>query len=385
MEDKVRVKKRSALGIVPWEPCKPAISAYARGNHPGVLPLLIKYQFVEPNPVMSTKKTELGITNSHFSESIDSEGAETSDLSRERPVGDGKESSLLVENVDVGEEESTNNVEELKRLKKDLELERQLTEELKRILVATMGDDLTCHVKSLSEDKVRLAHMMTKFEAQLSHDHDRAEDLTILADMWRCKFLAMSIRADEMRNQRYRLFSYCKQLQALLNEFLVVNQEMHRKFTSPALEALLKEARAVLETDLSTFFERSPCDEKLMLMLIVHYVIKTNSLVHFQGGDIFLVCSFALWMAAPTERFHVLSQLDHLQSKYTGTGHADTTRWEWLVNQHRDTYASMIGHPDHLSLIAVCENESRARVRFNLLNQMIAPCGPPPEKSALDD
>lgn len=48
-------------------------------------------------------------------------------------------------------------------------------------------------------------------------------------------------------------------------------------------------------------------------------------------------------MAAPTERFHVLSQLDHLQSKYTGTGHADTTRWEWLVNQHRDTYASMIG------------------------------------------
>ncbi|CAG9530794.1 unnamed protein product [Cercopithifilaria johnstoni] len=90
-------------------------------------------------------------------------------------------------------------------------------------------------------------------------------------------------------------------------------------------------------------------------------------------------------MAAPTERFHVLSQLDHLQSKYTGTGHADTTRWEWLVNQHRDTYASMIGHPDHLSLIAVCENESRARVRFNLLNQMIAPCGPPPEKSALDE
>jgi len=28
-------------------------------------------------------------------------------------------------------------------------------------------------------------------------------------------------------------------------------------------------------------------------------------------------------------RFHVLAQLEHLQSKYTGTGHADMTRWEW--------------------------------------------------------
>ncbi|VDN60775.1 unnamed protein product [Dracunculus medinensis] len=102
-----------------------------------------------------------------------------------------------------------------------------------------------------------------------------------------------------------------------------------------------------------------------------------------------------LKMAAPTERFHVLSQLDHLQSKYTGTGHADTTRWEWLVNQHRDTYASIIGsrfsspfsnsHPDHLTLVAICENESRAKVRFNLINQMISPCGPAPEKSMLDD
>ena len=32
-----------------------------------------------------------------------------------------------------------------------------------------------------------------------------------------------------------------------------------------------------------------------------------------------------------------------VQSKYVGTGHADTTKHEWLVNQHRDTTASIIG------------------------------------------
>lgn len=35
------------------------------------------------------------------------------------------------------------------------------------------------------------------------------------------------------------------------------------------------------------------------------------------------------------DRYNIHSQLEHLQSKYIGTGHADTTKWEWLVNQHR--------------------------------------------------
>ncbi|VDM65579.1 unnamed protein product [Strongylus vulgaris] len=80
-------------------------------------------------------------------------------------------------------------------------------------------------------------------------------------------------------------------------------------------------------------------------------------------------------MSGPGERFHVLAQLDHLHSKYTGTGHADTTRYEWLTNHH----------PGMTSFIAIVENESRARTRYNLLNRMILPCGPPPEKSPLDD
>ncbi|PAA84145.1 hypothetical protein BOX15_Mlig026727g1, partial [Macrostomum lignano] len=81
------------------------------------------------------------------------------------------------------------------------------------------------------------------------------------------------------------------------------------------------------------------------------------------------------------ERFNVHTQLEHLQAKYVGTGHADTNKWEWLTNQHRDTCASVQGHPDLLNMIAIAENESRARVRFNLMEKMLQPCGPPPEKT----
>mmetsp|Transcript_1908 Transcript_1908/g.2461 ORF Transcript_1908/g.2461 Transcript_1908/m.2461 type:complete len:97 (-) Transcript_1908:1582-1872(-) len=69
---------------------------------------------------------------------------------------------------------------------------------------------------------------------------------------------------------------------------------------------------------------------------------------------------------------------DHLQNKYVGTGHPDTTKYEWAVNHHRDSLASHIGHYDLLSYFAVAENESVGRVRTEMIEKMVQPCGPPP-------
>ncbi|RLN90390.1 hypothetical protein BBJ28_00015383 [Nothophytophthora sp. Chile5] len=97
------------------------------------------------------------------------------------------------------------------------------------------------------------------------------------------------------------------------------------------------------------------------------------------------------------DRFNVNRQWEHLQAKYVGTGHADTTKFkavsnpwqlcfavplrsEWAVNQHRDTLASHLGHSDMLAFFAVAENEAIGRVRYNMLEKMLQPCGPPPQK-----
>ncbi|CAG8664768.1 3719_t:CDS:2, partial [Paraglomus occultum] len=77
------------------------------------------------------------------------------------------------------------------------------------------------------------------------------------------------------------------------------------------------------------------------------------------------------------DRFNLNSQLEHLQSKYVGTGHADTNKFEWLVNQHRDSYASYIGHHALISYFAVAQNESVARVKFEFVEKMLQPCGVP--------
>lgn len=59
-------------------------------------------------------------------------------------------------------------------------------------------------------------------------------------------------------------------------------------------------------------------------------------------------------------------------------GHADITKFEWLLNIHRDSYASYIGHHNMLSYFAVAQNESIGRVKYEFLQKMLLPCGLPP-------
>lgn len=96
------------------------------------------------------------------------------------------------------------------------------------------------------------------------------------------------------------------------------------------------------------------------------------------------------------ERYSVHAQLEQMQAKYVGTGHADITklcdpplphilppasfdvgahgelvgvasRSEWAVNQHRDSCALYVGFNPLSSFFAVAENESIGRVKFSCL------------------
>lgn len=75
------------------------------------------------------------------------------------------------------------------------------------------------------------------------------------------------------------------------------------------------------------------------------------------------------------EKFNIHAQMEHLQLKYQGTGHADTTRAEWATNMQRDTLASHVSHRNRLMYMALAKNESVAKVRFDCLKKMVAPCG----------
>ncbi|GAY60738.1 hypothetical protein CUMW_204370 [Citrus unshiu] len=81
-----------------------------------------------------------------------------------------------------------------------------------------------------------------------------------------------------------------------------------------------------------------------------------------------------------SDRFNINSQLEHLQAKYVGTGHADLNRFEWAVNIQRDSYASYVGHYPILAYFSIAENESIGREHYNFMQKMLLPCGLPPER-----
>ena len=78
------------------------------------------------------------------------------------------------------------------------------------------------------------------------------------------------------------------------------------------------------------------------------------------------------------DKLRTLQQLESLQAKYIGTGHADTTRHEWTNNIVRDSYSSYIGHPPLLAYMALGMGEAKDVVRGEMIEKMIRGAGKPP-------
>jgi splicing factor 3B subunit 5 len=74
-----------------------------------------------------------------------------------------------------------------------------------------------------------------------------------------------------------------------------------------------------------------------------------------------------------SDRFDSQHHLSLSQLQYAGTGHADTTKREWFLHQQRDSYCSYLGHTPMLDYLSCVQNQSRGRIRFDLLSKIASP------------
>lgn len=77
-------------------------------------------------------------------------------------------------------------------------MERDINAELKALLINTLSDDVNCQMSSLAEDKVRLARNIDSYHHRVRSDAETKEQLGLENQLWRSKFLAMAIRADDL-------------------------------------------------------------------------------------------------------------------------------------------------------------------------------------------
>jgi hypothetical protein len=94
-------------------------------------------------------------------------------------------------------------------LKKELDVERDVNAELKRLLVNALSEDLNCKLSSLAEDKIRLAKNIDTYYNREKNNTENQEQLHIENTLWKSKFLAIAIRADDLNynlNMALQLF-----------------------------------------------------------------------------------------------------------------------------------------------------------------------------------
>ena len=79
------------------------------------------------------------------------------------------------------------------------------------------------------------------------------------------------------------------------------------------------------------------------------------------------------------DRFNLNKNFEQIQTKHIGTGNSDLSKFDWATNQHRDSIASHVAHHDMLTYFAVAQGTSTGRVKYQLYEKLIQPCGLPPQ------
>ncbi|XP_053313475.1 golgin-45 [Spea bombifrons] len=126
-------------------------------------------------------------------------------------------------------------------LSNQLKVQTEVNRELKKLLVASVGDDLQYHFERVAREKNQLIlenEALARNTTQLS---EQLERMSIQCDVWRSKFLASRVMADELTNLRTNLQRQNRDAQSALQDLLSEREQFRQGMcdTQKLLEELL--------------------------------------------------------------------------------------------------------------------------------------------------
>ncbi|XP_076839492.1 golgin-45 [Brachyhypopomus gauderio] len=126
-------------------------------------------------------------------------------------------------------------------LSNQLRVQTEVNRELKKLLVASVGDDLQYHFERLSREKNQLILENEALGRSLAHTAEQLERMSIQCDVWRSKFLASRVMAEELTNARAALHRQTREAQSAIQDLLCEREEFSRDMmhTHRSLEQLL--------------------------------------------------------------------------------------------------------------------------------------------------
>ncbi|XP_029599091.1 golgin-45 [Salmo trutta] len=122
-----------------------------------------------------------------------------------------------------------------------LHVQTEVNRELKKLLVASVGDDLQYHFERLAREKNQMILENEALGRSLASTAEQLERMSIQCDVWRTKFLASRVMAEELTNARVSLQHQTREAQSAITDLLSERDEFSRDMmlTHRSLEQLL--------------------------------------------------------------------------------------------------------------------------------------------------
>lgn len=126
-------------------------------------------------------------------------------------------------------------------LSNQLRIQTEVNRELKKLLVASVGDDLQYHFERMAREKNQMILENEALGRNTSQLSEQLERMSIQCDVWRSKFLASRVMADELTNARTILQRQTRDAQGAIQDLLSEREQFRNEMTEThkLLEQLL--------------------------------------------------------------------------------------------------------------------------------------------------
>ncbi|KYO22366.1 golgin-45 [Alligator mississippiensis] len=126
-------------------------------------------------------------------------------------------------------------------LSNQLRVQTEVNRELKKLLVASVGDDLQYHFERMAREKNQLILENEALGRNMSQLSEQLERMSIQCDVWRSKFLASRVMADELTNARAILQRQTRDAQSAIQDLLSERDQFRQEMidAQKVLEELL--------------------------------------------------------------------------------------------------------------------------------------------------
>jgi len=115
---------------------------------------------------------------------------------------------------------------------RQLKIQTKVNSEVKKLLVASVGEDIEARVDFLTQDKARLAADVMQYSNRVASEWEARDALGVESDVWKSKYLASSVIVEELEKSRQEASARAEALEHAARRLLGERQGLRQTLAS---------------------------------------------------------------------------------------------------------------------------------------------------------